>query len=239
MAIPPVAASLSDLAAGLIVYDDGRVAVSAVRISAADLAAKKMQARSDAAIRFPGTVSAIRFIEAGGARISLWEADPAGDALPPAGATCRAAGERVLADGDTLDIDGSRQTFVFEEARGDILLLQAIVRTGAAPFTAEYDARGRAYIGASSTSEGDSRAQLLASLLRHMEREDSVPAIAGLLPQMTFQARWQLMREMLAIDAVAAEPHLRAMAAGDRHPDVRVLASETLARFFPADGAVA
>jgi hypothetical protein len=40
------------------------------------------------------------------------------------------------------------------------------------------------------------------------------------------------MREMLALDAEAALPALKRMAAGDPHPEIRAAALQTLGLFF-------
>jgi hypothetical protein len=48
-----------------------------------------------------------------------------------------------------------------------------------------------------------------------------------------FYARWQAMRELLALDAEAALPHLSGMAGADPHPEVRAAAAVTLSAWFP------
>jgi hypothetical protein len=65
-----------------------------------------------------------------------------------------------------------------------------------------------------------------------MDRGDAIPEITGLLESPHFYTRWHIMREFLAMDAAAALPHLRRMAAGDPHPEVRAAAGQTLALFF-------
>ena len=85
-------------------------------------------------------------------------------------------------------------------------------------------ARRLAFIGASSTDEASSRVQMMVSLLRTMEREDALPLIEEALASPHFYTRWHIMRELLAMDADAALPPLRRMAADDPHPEVRAAA---------------
>ena len=73
---------------------------------------------------------------------------------------------------------------------------------------------------------------MMVSLLRVMEREDALPLIAEALDSPHFYTRWHIMRELLAMDAEAALPPLRRMAADDPHPEVRAAARQTLDLFF-------
>jgi HEAT repeat protein len=70
-----------------------------------------------------------------------------------------------------------------------------------------------------------------------MERRDAVPLFRELLRSEHFYARWQTMREFLALDAGAALPHLREMAERDPHREVRGAAEQTLARLFAEEPA--
>ena len=78
---------------------------------------------------------------------------------------------------------------------------------------------------------------MMVSLLRTMEREDSVPLLEEALASPHFYTRWHVMRELLALDAEAAHPHLRRMAEADPHPEVRAAARQTLDLFFADEAA--
>jgi hypothetical protein len=73
---------------------------------------------------------------------------------------------------------------------------------------------------------------MMLALLRIMERRDAVPLFREMLRSEHFYARWQTMREFLALDPGAALPHLREMAVDDPHREVRRAASQTLTRSF-------
>lgn len=135
-------------------------------------------------------------------------------------------------------VDGSRESFVVEHAEADIVYLQATIQTGAAPLTVEYDSQTLAFVNASSTDEASSRVQMMVTLLRAMDRADAVPVLRQLLNSPHFYVRWHIMREMLALDAEAALPDLRRLAATDPHPEVRAAARQTLELFFDDEPAL-
>jgi hypothetical protein len=146
---------------------------------------------------------------------------------------------RAIHDGEEMVVDGRHQSFIIDHASSDMILLQALVRVGAAPVAIEYDSKTMSFIGASSTDEVSSRVQMMVSLLRTMGREDAVPLIVAALDSPHFYARWHIMRELLALDADAALPHLRRMAESDPHPEVRATAQQTLQLFFADESATA
>ena len=134
-------------------------------------------------------------------------------------------------------IDGRYQSFIIEHADGDMVYFQAMVRAGAAPLAAEYDSKTLAFIGASSTDEASSRVQMMVSLLRTMERDDALPLIEEALASPHFYTRWHIMRELLAMDAEAALPPLRRMAAKrSRIPRSAPPPRQTLDLFFDGRG---
>ena len=164
-------------------------------------------------VGFSGLVTKFRYLRAGGATLSLWEAEPAGVNFVGAEAgPARFAGHRQLQDGDEILIDGRSESFVIEHAREDMVYFQAMVRHDAGPWRPEYEPREPRFIGATSTNEASSRTPNDVSLLRAMEREDALPLMAGGSLKVALQTRWHVMREMLALDAGAALPALRPIA---------------------------
>ena len=235
---PPLHPVSSDVQAGLLLFHNRDVSIS-LGVSGVDmLAAKKAGPRGAASINFTGTTGLFRFVKSGGATLSIWEAAPIGDDFVAARAgKCRFVEHRKIADGEEIVIDGRSQSFVIEHAAADILYFHAMVRPDSAPLAAEYDSRTLAFIGASSTDEAASRIQMMVSLLRTMQREDAVPLIEEALASPHFYTRWHVMRELLALDADAAHPHLRRMAEADPHPEVRAAARQTLGLFFADEAA--
>src|SRR3546814_10816282 len=66
------------------------------------------------------------------------------------------------------------------------------------------------------------------TLLRHLGRTGAAPLFVAETRSEDFAARWHAMRELIALDPAAARPHLAAMAASDRHSEVRAAAAATL-----------
>jgi len=217
---PPFRPMSNDIHTGLIVFEDEHMSIAAGVTRFAELAARKTAKRGATSVGFSGRMSVHKFVRAGGARISLWEAPPITAAFTAADAgRCRRTGERTLADGEILTIDGRHQSYVIEAARGNLLLLQAEISVDAAPLSVEYDSATLSYVSCSATRDGASRIQMITTLLRKLGSDAAFPAIAGFLDHPDFFVRWHVMRELLGIDAEAALPHLKRMAARDPHDD--------------------
>jgi hypothetical protein len=231
---PPFHPVSSDIQSGLLLFHNRDLSIS-LGVSSVDmLAAKKSGPRGAATISFTGSTGLFRYVKAGGATLSFWEAPVIGDDFVAARAgQCRFVERRRIADGEEIVLDGRCQSFVIEHAVSDMVYFHAMVRSEAAPLTAEYDSETLAFTGASSTDEVASRMEIMVSLLRTMEREDAVPLIVDVLQASPhFYTRWHVMRELLALDADAAHPHLVRMAEADPHPEVRAAARQTLDLFF-------
>jgi hypothetical protein len=231
---PALRSLTSEIHTGILLFDAPELTLFVAALPADGLAAKRRARTGAASIMFPGHRSLYRFIRSGGATLSFWKA-PAIEAGFTAAASgrCSLVETRRIADGELLEVDGRTESFVIEHATSDLVYLHAITSAGRAPLTVEYDSETHEYVGASSTDEIGSRTQMMLSLLRTMERGGAVPVMIGMLADSHFHARWQAMRELLALDAEAALPHLAAMAKHDPHPEVRGAAAATLAACFP------
>ena len=228
---PPFRAISSDLHGGLILFESEAMSIAAGVTRVTELAARKSAKRGPTSVGFSGRVSVLKFIKAGGALLSLWEAPPITAAFTAAAAgQCRRTGELRLTDGDILTVDGRHQGYVIERARANLLILQAEIALDQAPLSVEYDSATLAYVGCSATGDGASRIQMLATLLRKLGGEGAFEALAGFLDHPDFFVRWHVMRELLGIDAEAALPRLKRMAARDPHDDVRRAARAVLDR---------
>lgn len=228
---PPFRALHTDIHSGLLVYEDGHVTLAAGVSRLAQLARRKQAGRGKGSVNFTGQINVLRFLKAGGVRLAFWECDPIGPDFSAASAgRCRPAGVREIADGATIVVDGRRQSFVIDHAAANFVVVQANVKTGQAPVSTEYDCESREFIGASATDEGDCRIQMVATLARLLGHDEAFDAIAGFLDHPSFFVRWHAMKELLGIDAGAALPHLKRMAARDAHPDPRAAARLVLDR---------
>jgi hypothetical protein len=226
---PPFQAMGSGIHDGLVAFESAQMSIAAGVTRVADLAARKTARRGATSIGFSGRVSVLKFVKAGAARISLWEAPPiTADFAARTAGQCRRTGEIAPADGDILTIDGRFQGYVIEQASANLLVVQAEINLDAAPLSVEYDSATLAYVGCSATSDGASRIQMITTLLRKLGCDEAFPTIAGFLDHPDFFVRWHVMRELLGIDAETALPHLKRMAARDPHGDVRRAARSVL-----------
>jgi len=228
---PPFRAINSDIHKGLIVLEHNWVSIAIGVAGAAELAAKKSSPRGATSVGFSGRLTLLKFVKAGGALLSFWEAPPITRAFSAADAgSCRRTGERRLADGEMLVVDGSRQGYVIEQAGANLLILQAEITCDQAPVAAEYDSASRRYVGCSANGDDASRIQMLSTLLRKLGGDEAFDAITPFLDHPDFFVRWHVMRELLGIDARAVMPALERMASQDPHPDVRRAAAAALGR---------
>ena len=220
--VPPFRHLDGDIHSGLVVFEDENISIAAGVSSVASLAERKTAGLGSGSIAFSGQVGVFKFVKAGGATLSFWEA-PAIEAgfTAAAAGKCKRTGERSIADGDILVIDGRRESFVIERAQASLFILQASVKPERAPVSVEYDHSSGAYVGCSAADDSASRIQMIATLLRKLDCASAFETIAAFLDHRDFFVRWHVMRELLGIDADAAMPHLRIMAARDPHPEVR------------------
>jgi hypothetical protein len=228
---PPFPVVNSDIHNGLLVFQDPRVSIVAGVSGAAQLAAKKNGPRGPTSVSFTGQMAVVKFVHAGDALLSFWEAPRITAGFSAGNSdTCARTGERRLADGDIVTIDGRRQSFVIEHARSNLVMLQASIAQDQAPLSVEYDSATLSYVGCSATGDSASRIQMLATLLRKLDCEGAFEPVAAFLDHPDFFVRWHLMKELLGIDAEAALPHLKRMAARDPHPEPRRAARAVLDR---------
>lgn len=227
--VPPFRHINSDVHQGLIVYEDERVSIAAGVSAAAQLAAKKNITRGATSIGFSGQVGVLKFVKAGGARLSFWQAPRIEQGFSAANAgECIMVAERDIDDGETFVVDGRFQSFVIEHANANIVLLQATVKPDQAPLSVEYDSASHRFVGCSAADDSASRIQMITTLLCRLDCTAAFPVIAAFLDNPNFFVRWHVMRELLGLDLAAAMPHLERMAAQDPHHETRRVAGEVL-----------
>jgi HEAT repeat protein len=71
---------------------------------------------------------------------------------------------------------------------------------------------------------------MLLSVLRAAGAREAAPAMIALLDRPSGRERWTVMRELIALDAALAWPHLQRMAAHDPEEGVRDAARSVLTR---------
>jgi HEAT repeats len=175
-----------------------------------------------------------RIVRSGGARIkryavSLDRAEIGGGFRAASAAPMVQIGEGPLADGDLIRVDQQCESFNVTAGDGDLVMLQLFVHQRSRVPMREYDPATGRLIRAAAAGRATSFRQMGLAVLRAFGRTDAAPLFAAALADEDFAMRWQVMRELLALDTAAALPHLTAMAAQDPHPEVRAAATATLA----------
>ncbi|HEX8261573.1 MAG TPA: hypothetical protein VF547_01735, partial [Allosphingosinicella sp.] len=210
---PPLRASRNEVQDGLLLFSHPLLVVQLAVMGADALAIKRGSDVDAPPIAFTGQRMLFRFLKGGNAVLSIWEAPMIGSGFTAkAGARCRLRERRRLADGDSIAFDGRRESFVVERAESDLVYIFASTSLDSSPVATEYDPDSLELIATSSTDDASSRIQMMLALLRTMGRSDAAPLFAARLDAPHFHARWQAMREFLALDAELALPHLRRMA---------------------------
>lgn len=148
---------------------------------------------------------------------------------PPGATRCRSRTIRWQ-PGRMIALDERRLSLRLLPQEHPVLLLRArIERTPPLP-QRRYALATGAPLRTVQGDDGFARSAMLLSLLREAGARSAVPAMIDMLAQKDANARWVVMRELLALDARAGLPHLRAMAAQDPHSPVRAAAQAVLDR---------
>lgn len=168
--------------------------------------------------------------------VEVGPAEEAGGFTAYAAARCHSRPPRALRQGETLRLDTARQGITLVGAGADALILQLTVQPPSPLPIRTYDVASGRLIHVSASRRDSSFRAMALTLLRHLGRTDAAPLFAAETASEDFAARWNAMRELVALDSAAARPLLEAMAATDPHPEVRRAAAATQALIFPPSG---
>lgn len=215
---------------GLILADRGAIRLTLhLRPFAAN-------APAPAAMAFVPGRAALYIVDCGGAELCMHEvtvsaAEEAGAFTASAAASCRSLPPRWLQTGETLHLDTARQGFTFAGGARDLLFLELTVRPPSPLPMRAYDIASGKLIHVSASRRDSSFRQIALTLLRHLGRADAAPFFVAETRSEDFAARWNAMRELVALDPATARAPLERMAATDPHSEVRRAAAATLALF--------
>ncbi|GAB5349556.1 HEAT repeat domain-containing protein [Alteriqipengyuania sp. 357] len=231
---PPFHAINEGAFKGMTLYSgpDALVAISAVEPTDF-LYSKRGSKGSDRSVAFSGNDGYIRFIKAGGLKITHWQS-PLITSETELGAhlTCSKGETIAVKDGDCVRMTGGTETIVFESCEKSFTMLQISLRNSRSPVVPEYEVSSRRLVACSASDQKSSRLQMLSSLVRLLDG----PASAELQDRLTRHpdhfVRWHAMREWLSKNADEARPRLEEMAASDLNPQVRQAAAMTFEMLF-------
>lgn len=138
--------------------------------------------------------------------------------------------DREVRAGDMIPVRGGRNSMKFLSCKSDLAVLAINVLTTESHDVLRYSAADGKIVKRSTNDAEAQRFFLYSTVLRKMERSDAVNVLVRLLEHNEPTLRWHVMRELLAIDATAAAPHLSKMASSDIDEAVRTTAQMTLER---------
>lgn len=166
-------------------------------------------------------------------RVAVSAAEEAGGFTAAAASPCTTAAPRPLITGETFALDTARTCLSFAGGNADMLMLELAVQPPSRLPIRAYEATGGRLFHVSASRRDSSFRAMALALLRTLGRTDAAPLFGTESKSEDFAARWNAMRELVALDPVAAHPRLAGMAAGDPHPEVRRAAAATLALYAP------
>ena len=207
----------------------GRASLSLALIDGAAWTAARDPAAPDLAAFQPGVLHAVVVTgEASGRLLRNASDDPMRARIESAAI--------ALQGGTAFTLDGEREALALDTIGSLMLTLRLYLRpTGEIP-ARQYDIPSGALVHQAAGERADSRTELAMALLRAMERSDAAPTIAALARNGSPPARWQALRECLALDSAAGFAVLVEVAGQADDPlcaPARQLA-ESLAALHPA-----
>ena len=207
----------------------GRASLSLALIDGTVWTAARDPAAPDLAAYQPGMLHAVVVVgEASGRIVRNASVDPARARIEPTAI--------ALHPGTAFSLDGEREALALDAVGSLLLTLRLYRRPDGEVPARQFDIASGALVHQAAGEQGDSRAELTMALLRAMERSDAAPTIAALARSGAPPARWQALRECLALDSGVGFAALVEVAGQANDPlsaPARKLA-ETLAAQHPA-----
>lgn len=162
-------------------------------------------------------------------RVAVSAAEEAGGFTAAAASLCTTTPPHALGAGELIALDTARECLSFSGGDADMLMLEIAVQPPSQLPIRAYDAASGRLVHVSASRRDSSFRAMGLALLRTLGLTDAAPLFVAESECADFGARWNAMRELVALDRAAALPRLAAMAAGDPHPEVRRAAAATQA----------
>ena len=141
---------------------------------------------------------------------------------------CQLSRELNCEDGSNFEIENASECLVFERIFRPFIMLRLLVRNNGVDHAFEHEVKTGKQVRVRQTREDHGRIQMLMSLLRNLGRNDAIPVIVKMLPELTPHLRWQAMRECMALDAFAGMDLFRHQTLCDADDRIRNLSRVTV-----------
>ncbi len=179
-------------------------------------------------VSFPSGNSEVVMLK-GEIRCRVWHTTPFDDATDMETYQANAVvGEPIILKAGDILRQGDFMSVEYLTHDKGALLLHTQMLSGTSPLDISCDFLTRKLVRACAPEGRFSRYQMIATLMRILEREDAFDAIATLLEEPYHFLRWHAMREMIGLNTERAHPHLLKLAESDPQPAVRRAAQTTL-----------
>lgn len=142
----------------------------------------------------------------------------------------------TLQPGAVYRLDGAHEALAIERIDGSLVTLRLHRKPAGASVARQYEIASGALVHQAAGIQDDSRAELAMALLRAMSRRDAAPAFAAIARTGEPAARWQALRECLALDSATglAELCRASQAPGDPLTEPARALLETLCASDPS-----
>lgn len=134
--------------------------------------------------------------------------------------SCIKKGQIVLEEGDAALMDYRKESYLTDYIDSSFVALQLVVETNF-PVAMEFDHDAMKLISLASNKEYTSRLQMMATILRVLDVQEGIPLLREFLHHDDYHVRWNVMRELLALNAQSVLSDLQLMAKNDPSASLR------------------
>ncbi|MDT8759780.1 hypothetical protein MZO42_13840 [Sphingomonas psychrotolerans] len=209
-----------------IIKRDG-IGLTVSSISDRELAVSRARGEGTRVV-FSGQRVFFKFLKADDIALTIWECDPFDDASEFATLRCRSAREIRVSAGDTLEIDGSRQSLSFGNCEQVAVFLQVENLTRDLGTSIAFDRDSGDFRETYPTNRTALRRMVMCSALKHLGAHARLRQLPAAAREGPFYLRWHFVRETVAAAPDASIDLLTAVAERDASPTVRRAAKATL-----------
>lgn len=180
-------------------------------------------------VRMSGRPTLSRLVSKHPIRLKRWECSHPLDQLDLGQSTeLRIVGEEEIQPGERFSVDGRIQSLSFAHIDAPVVLVQIADNRNASSLTVDFDSATGQVVAASLASRSSARAQVMLGALRLMGRSDRYPLLEKYVEQPDAYLRWQVMREMVAMNGTREIDALHRFSQRETNPMILDAAKRTL-----------
>ncbi|UYY58559.1 hypothetical protein [Sphingomonas sp. S2-65] len=209
-----------------ILKRDG-ISITASSISEQDIAASRERGVGTRVV-FSGQRVFFKFLKADNAVVTIWECDPFSDASEFGALRCTGSRDVRVSAGDTLEVDGTRESLSFGSCESTAVFLQVENVVRDVGTSVAFHRETGAFMETYPTDRTALRRMVMCSALKHMGASSRLATLPAPAREGPFYLRWHFARETVAAAPERSVALLESLAEDDASPTVRRAASATL-----------